>query len=287
MHFERTMERSRGTLRSNDPVAAGSLRWRRSCTCPWGVAHRIATLVTVGFWAGCSAELPAEPQAADGSAIVNNTVVDSERPEVIALDVQKGAAVFVCTGTLVGDHTVITARHCVEGALDAKGCHIRALVDRSGESSVGASVETYSAVACMIMPPTFTYRSDLALVRLDRAVRGVSAARLADDSTPRGLYTAYGYGSFGRPLGVSCETPSDGHKRKAIYRGRLGLRLGQVTCKGDSGGPHFAGSSNVLAGVTSGGASGLGVTLDMNVDVQDTRSWIIDVMLSFADAPVE
>jgi V8-like Glu-specific endopeptidase len=235
---------------------------------------------------GCAAETD-EPAPApdDEAAIVGNTIVDNEHPEVVALSVSKDGKTFVCTGTVVGDHTVITARHCIDGAVDATGCHIAAVVDRLGQSSRGPGVDRYTAKECAVMPMTLTYRSDLGLIRLDRSVTGIVPARLADSSTPRGSYTAYGYGSFGNPLGAACDSRSDGHKRKASYKGALGLRFGQVTCKGDSGGPHFAGTSNVIAGVTSAGAGAFGVNLDMNVDVADTRAWIVRTMASFSDAP--
>jgi len=236
--------------------------------------------------AGCSAEsAEAPPTPSDESAIVGNTIADAERPEVVALDVTKDGKTFVCTGTIVGDHTVITARHCIDGAVDASGCHIVAIVDRAGQSSRGAAVERYRATACEVMPETLTYRSDLGLVRLERTVGGVTPARLANAATPRGSYTTYGYGSFGKALGAACDSRSDGHKRKASYTGPLGLRFGQVTCKGDSGGPHFAGTSNVIAGITSAGVGALGVSLDMNVDVADTRAWVVRTMAGFDDAP--
>lgn len=232
------------------------------------------------------ADSPAATDAAqaDQAPIVGDVIADAEHPEVVALDVVKDGATFVCTATLIGAHTLLTARHCIEGAVDTAGCHITALVDRDGTSSVSPTVERYEASACVHMDPTRTYRSDLGMIRLSRDIVGVTPARLATTTTERGLYTVYGYGSFGQGQGVGCEKHSDGHKRKAQYSGRLGVRFGQVTCKGDSGGPHFAGDSNVLAGVTSGGAALGGLTLDFNVDVADTRAWIDATLVSFDDA---
>ncbi len=234
---------------------------------------------------------PADAALADQAPIVGDLIADAEHPEVVALDVVKDGATFVCTGTLIGAHTVLTARHCLEGAIDTDGCHITALVDRDGASSLSKTVDRYEASACAHMAPTRTYRSDLGLIRLVQDVVGVMPARLATETTERGVYTVYGYGSFGKGTGVGCENQSDGHKRKARYSGRLGVRFGQVTCKGDSGGPHFAGDSNVLAGdsnvlagVTSGGAAVGGLALDFNVDVVDTRAWIVDTLTRFDDA---
>lgn len=252
--------------------------------------HRHLYLGALFCLVGCAPLSTAQPEtmaANDEGAIVGTTLADGERPEVVALDVEKEGRTFVCTGTLIGAHTVLTARHCVEGALDDRGCHITALVDRKGESSLGRSVERLPAAACLVMGTGTSFRTDLALVRLQDDVMGIVPARLATSTTPRGAYTVYGYGSFGRGLGVSCELPSDGHKRKAAYTGNLGLRFGQVTCKGDSGGPHFAGSSNVISGVTSGGAASLGVAVDMNVDVNATRAWIVEGLRSFGDSDGE
>ncbi len=240
-------------------------------------------LSTTGACAPITSAQPETTAATDEGAVVGTTLADSERPEVVALDVEKGGRTFVCTGTVVGAHTVLTARHCLDGAMDDLGCHVTVIVDRKGESALGPSVGRYPAAGCVVMGTGSSFRTDLALLRLETAVAGVVPARLATRATPRGTYTVYGYGSFGRGLGVSCESPSDGHKRKALYAGSLGFRFGQVTCKGDSGGPHFAGTSNVIAGVTSGGASSLGVAVDMNVDVRDTREWIVEVMRTFGD----
>lgn len=248
-------------------------------------------LVAVALLAGCAADAADADEreaASDAAEIVGTTLADGEHPEVVRLLLKSPAGDATCTGTLIGAHTVLTARHCVESRTDlATGaCTITALVDRSGRAALDGA-DAYPAARCDWVPSSglFASQSDVATIRLARDVAGVAPATLADEATPTGAYTAYGYGSFGAAptFGETCEHRSDGHKRKASYRGGLGFKLGQVTCPGDSGGPHFVQNTSIVAGVTSTGFALL-VAYETNASVARHHAWLAGMLRAYGDA---
>ncbi len=251
----------------------------------------LAVLVSGALLSACGA---ADGGRGDGtesaSAIVGDLRSDGEQAQVVELEVEESGKLFTCTGTLIGSHTVLTARHCVEGRIDeANGCTVTVLLDRVGRSTTDPATERYPAARCDMLDAggIIAALEDLATVRLGRDVVAIAPAQLATDAAPRGHYTAYGYGSFGAgpTLGTKCEHQGDGHKRKVAYDGELGFRLGrQATCPGDSGGPHFVTGTSVLAGVTSTGYAA-GVAYEANASVAAHRGWILERLASYGDAP--
>lgn len=247
---------------------------------------RVSVLAALGLalaagGLGCGADTAesGHDEADAPDAIVGNRYADGEHPSVVRLSIEEDGRFFTCTGTLIGPRTVVTARHCLETSLsDGGGCKVTAFVDRVGAGTHDARAERHAATRCDVLAPREapTRSRDLATVQLGVPVRDVLFATLADDTTPRGRYDTFGYGSWGEApsFGVMCSNRSDGHKRKASYDGALGFRFGQATCTGDSGGPHFVRGTNVLAGVTSGGYA-FGIAYERNADVAAERAWIL------------
>lgn len=238
----------------------------------------VAGLLIVVSCAGAEdGAIPSPSESAD--AIVGDVLADREMPAVVRLQLAYADGVSTCTGTLIASRTVLTARHCVENVIQPDGgaCAIRVFVDRAGRSTNDPQTEQYAAVRCDVLARRGVLGSDtdLATVRLEQRVVGIRPAALATEGSPRGHYTAYGYGSFGAQprLGTLCERRSDGHKRKASYDGALGFRFGQVTCPGDSGGPHFITGTTVVAGVTSSGYA-IVAAYEVNASVAVHRAWI-------------
>lgn len=228
--------------------------------------------------AACAGTDDAEDDA-NASAIVGDVRADGEQPAVVRLAITPSAQAFTCTGTLIGPRTVVTARHCVEGRVDASGhCPVTVLLDRVGAGTTDPRTEKYAAERCDILTPDAMWlpSRDVATVKLAKPIPSAALASLADDRTPSGHYDVFGYGSWGTPptFGTTCEHPSDGHKRKASYVGRLGFRFGQSTCPGDSGGPHFVAGTSVLAGLTSQGYA-VGVAYETNTSIADHRAWLL------------
>lgn len=222
------------------------------------------------------------------AAIVGNGVADDERPGVVALDIRKAQGLFTCTGTLIGRHTVVTARHCVIGAIDGDRCDVVVLVDRRGRGTLDPATTRVRALRCDMREARALVdaEDDLATVELADAVEDVPLAELASATPSSGSFTVYGYGSFGAAprFGTRCESASDGHKRKATYDGPFVVRLAQSTCPGDSGGPHFLEGTPTLVGVTSAGFA-LGAAYELNTAIAPHRQWLLERLADYGDAP--
>jgi hypothetical protein len=259
---------------------------RRVVWWAWVVAGTLP-VVTVGPPADARPETP---------SIVNG-VPTAGWPAVGLFD----ADPLLCTGTLIGCRTVLTAAHCIcedpltGERLDGEACRKRPdLLDPAGKSLFFPTLGRVPVAGIEVHPDyRFLVRSDLALVTLERPVVGIAPARVNTlerpfSGTPG---TIVGFGSQGgedRRTGIELE----GRVRTApcqVVPGSTHLcwtfdvPVGEPgadsnTCLGDSGGPLFVdlGSGLVLAGVTSGGFSADCMPPDIafDADVYLDRGWI-------------
>jgi V8-like Glu-specific endopeptidase len=245
---------------------------------PLRAARTALALVALGVMGqGCAVEVESEPSASEDD-LVGGKVANGEFVEVVMLESAGSSpgSVYVCTGTVIGLRTVLTARHCVEKITQPDGsCKGTVFVDIYGRG--GSKGQRYAYERCAFVEGSLA-KSDVGLIRVDKPFVGVVPARLADTSPGDATYTTYGYGTFGaKKLNHTCTESIDGNKRVLTYEGKLNFRWGALTCPGDSGGPHFLAGTHTVAGVTS-----RDYTLYMrNAEVADHRAFIDATLARF------
>jgi hypothetical protein len=185
-----------------------------------------------------------------------------------------------CSATLIGCETVLTAAHCVCPSTADTAAQCR----RDGGPDPGAIVflpqfaPMVRARSVTVHPEyDFGRGGDLAVVKLEQPVSGIAPMAVNAGAKPP-LGTPGGIVGYGRIGGHPSTQPEVGIKRtgaviSAQCPGPMGGQPGipsenhvcitvadsddSGTCQGDSGGPLLIdlGDGEVLAGVTSGGAT--------------------------------
>ena len=229
---------------------------------------------------------PSRARGTDGggyleiSSRIVNGVDTSSYPPVGALlfEDAAGATELLCTGTLVGCHTFLTAAHCVcpARAMDHASC-----LAAGGPTDPARLVAFFQEagfvrVSRVEINPAYDFgvAGDLAVVTLAEPVTGIQASGINTAQPPPlgtvGVIVGYG-GTGGRlnpGVGVkrtgrlttgSCEpdAPDSTHVCWTFDNPIGPAGSDSTTCLGDSGGPLFIdlGHGETLAGVTSFGVS--------------------------------
>ncbi len=232
---------------------------------------------------GCDRAVTNLPASDRPSFITYGSLDGNSHPAVvlIVMDIA-GEPAFRCSGTLIAPKVVLTAGHCAGEPGEFSGMRVftESDVENGTNNYPFAGPNTVEAKEWH-SHPLFTeaqfFVHDVGVVLLSRAVRlsaseygELPRANQLDALQPRSstLFTAVGYGlqkinpvfieaekvrMFAEPWLVQINTPG--------FTGDFSLLLSNNassggTCFGDSGGPNYLGSSNVIAGVTSFGLNG-------------------------------
>jgi len=232
---------------------------------------------------GCDRAVTNLPTSDRPSFITYGSLDGNTHPAVvlIVMDIA-GEPAFRCSGTLIAPKVVLTAGHCAGEPGEFSGMRVftEADVQNGNNNYPFAGPNTIEAKEWH-SHPLFTeaqfYRHDVGVVLLSRDVKlsastygKLPRANQLDALQPSSstLFTAVGYGlqkinpvfieaekvrMFAEPWLVQINTPG--------FTGDFSLLLSNNassggTCFGDSGGPNYLGSSNVIAGVTSFGLNG-------------------------------
>ena len=226
---------------------------------------------------------PTELQRPDRSSTITDGQLDGNgHPAVvlIVMDVDHQPA-FRCSGTLISPRVVLTAGHCAGEPGEFTGLRVftESDVENGNNNYPFAGPNTVEATEWH-SHPLFTeaqfFLHDVGVVVLSKAVKLNAAqyGRLPATDQLESLrpgsattFTSVGYGlqrinpahvealkirMFAQPHLIQIDTG---------FTGSYSLLLSNNastggTCFGDSGGPNYLGSSNVVAGVTSFGLNG-------------------------------
>lgn len=237
---------------------------------------------------------------------ITNGQPDGEGHPYVGLavfDDAEGKPMWRCSGTLISPTLFLTAGHCTEPPAARATIWFEADVDAGmpdngypygGPTSVDGTPYTHP-----MYDPNAFYLHDLGVVVLDTPVTkdqygALPPLGLLDSlAKARGLkdvtFTAVGYGlqRINPVFLESARVRMTATLDLVSLKGTAGIPAGTSvflsgnahtggTCFGDSGGPQFLGSSNIVAAVTSFGLNGncAGVGGAYRVDTADDLDWL-------------
>jgi V8-like Glu-specific endopeptidase len=208
----------------------------------------------------CSSGAPGSDDPASSEDAIVGGKSDSKDLAVVAIDIGGEA---LCTGSLIGPHTVLTARHCVSETSEAVDCPATGAQiegERAADSFtilVGNDIKTARPVAIgqrVITPDSDVLCDhDVALIELDRDVTGVTPLALGSLS---GVKTVRGVG-FGK-RGDNADAGKKMTRSNVAVRAESAAEftVGVLSCNGDSGGPIRRGASSVSCRAAARTATG-------------------------------
>jgi V8-like Glu-specific endopeptidase len=189
-----------------------------------------------------------------------------------------------CSGTLISPTVFLTAAHCAEGT------RVRATFSTAYKD--GDPVYAGTFYGDPLYNQTQSDPHDIAVVVLDKAVKGITPAKLPRADSLSALsgsqqFTSVGYGNY-----VVTNQPG-GHQY--LYNDVRGVATGTLnsinkawlrismnpatgnggTCYGDSGGPNYLGTSSIIAATTiTGDAVCRSTNVTYRLDTESARSFL-------------
>jgi hypothetical protein len=224
---------------------------------------------------------------ASAGAITDGTADGSGHPNVGGLvsptQYSDGTWLY-CSGTLISPTVFLTAAHCEEGQ--------RVGVTFDPAYAAGDKVYYGTWHADPLFNTSQSDPHDIAVVVFDRPVKGIAPARLPAAGSLQGLsgsqqFTSVGYGAYEVTKGPG------GHQ--FLYNDVRGVATGTLnainaawlrvsmnpatgnggTCYGDSGGPNFLGTTDIVAATTiTGDAVCRSTNVDYRLDTTSARSFL-------------
>jgi len=204
------------------------------------------------FMSACGEQATDALELRTSQSEIVNGYVDNGHYQVVSIN-SNGS---LCTGTMIGKRTVLTAAHCVQNG------------GRSGVSGTARyydyelrvwETEPFYAAGTAYRHPNYTgtypYGPDVAVIVLDSNVWGAVVASLSSSTPVSSQVTLVGFGytsSGGADYGTLRYGYNNIDGADATYFYHSGASGSDATiCFGDSGGPAFLGgySSNCVAGV--------------------------------------
>jgi V8-like Glu-specific endopeptidase len=226
--------------------------------------------------------------AQPASAITNGSPDGNGHPNVgglVASTAYSDGTWILCSGTLISPTVFLTAAHCDEGTSRVRVTFSSAYQD--GDTTYPGTFHADPAYDQAQSDP-----HDIAVVVLDKPVKGLTPARLPAAGALSKLpatqrFTSVGYGAY------AVTNSPGGHAYlyddvRGVATGTLNsinpawLRISMNastgnggTCYGDSGGPNFLGTSDVVAATTiTGDAICRSTNVDYRLDTAVARAFL-------------
>jgi V8-like Glu-specific endopeptidase len=232
--------------------------------------------------------------AAPVGAITDGVVDGNAHPNVgglVAPTAYSDGTWIYCSGTLISPTVFLTAAHCGDAPVE----RVRVTFDTAYQDGDKVYAGTFRA------DPAYTWKQgdphDIAVVILDKAVKGITAARLPQAGSLSSLsgsqkFTSVGYGAY------EVTNSPGGHQYlyndvRMVATGTLNsinsawLRISMNpargdggTCYGDSGGPNFLGTTNINAAITiTGDAVCRSTNVVYRLDTRAARTFLANYVI--------
>lgn len=227
----------------------------------------VAVLATaaVGFLA-CSSDDPVLPFDRTESPVINGTPETGYRGVVFVYQGIGSTGGAGCTGTVIGPHAVLTAKHCILREEPEDSCNYVEVTPRAFivaiTNDLEAGIEESFTVEGLRYTPGTNVCRDLGTGR-DVGVlliRETLPTEMYAIGTPRegetGTFVGFGRTRSGSPDPMDSGIKMRGSAEIAYVDDQLAATVGDSwTCQGDSGGPLFNAAGEIV-GVTSWGFDG-------------------------------